>query len=69
MASKRYKDDDSPFTPAGDLEDESILDEILMDGDDEESPEESPAENFDDDDAPDKETDDDLEEEKDDILN
>jgi hypothetical protein len=46
MAPKRYKDDDSPFTPSGDLEDESTLDEILMDGDDDDSDEDVPEEDL-----------------------
>ncbi|MFH0920152.1 MAG: hypothetical protein V1913_07295 [Fibrobacterota bacterium] len=42
MAALDYDDDRSPFTSAGDLEDESNLDEILMEefDDDEKEPEE-----------------------------
>ncbi len=61
MAPKRYKDDDSPFTPSGDLEDESTLDEILMDGDDEDDDDkEYEGENFADTELPTDDDDDEL---------
>lgn len=39
MARKRPNEKESPFTPAGDLEDESNLDEVLMEESDDAEPE------------------------------
>ena len=78
MAPKHPKQEESPFAPSGDLEDESKLDEVLIEEMDERDGEDDLEEgefkediadsvaddDDDDDDLPLKEDDDDLDEEK-----
>jgi hypothetical protein len=67
MFASDYDDDDSPFSPSGDLEDDSLLDEVLMDSYDEDEAE--PKDEVEDEKHYDldDEDDEDLDEEEDDV--